>query len=650
MPKNILFVETMLDYATSVDFIENNPSATKDLLVVNLNAGNRMDYDSLGVEYKTETDYIREDTLDGINERALEIGRSWFLDPALKPVLEVDGSNVGLIWENFIVRRLITVSKYARLGRKILSEENCRDVAVIGHPEGLPAGASLLPSNDEKVFNDVLAVLAPVEGVRARTFASLPPVKPPASSWADAVKRLVEPLTDAARTLGNKIIRRRGFLAAERRVVFVGAPRLMFPLMEDFQRENSRVPMVYFQHVFGPRMVTRLLRRRIPYKITRDFPLKGEGSLRGELRRVLAQRCACLLDHPRFRQIMEFEGLDMVPALEKHLRYAFEECCVEILSAMRQYQRFLREEKIGAVVIDEAVKEFSRPFVLTAAARGIPSVEIQHGVPDYYVHHRLLTSKMACWGEYCKARYVEESRLNGQDIVVTGSPTLDRLKRLESHEAGPRVRRKLRVASSDRIVTFAATPFHLGSRGGIIGEHCTRDQLESVLGAILRALNGVEDIHLVVKLHHTDPHLCHVREFIRLRNFAQPNSVVKMFDIHSLMKSSDVILSMGSTAVLEAIVMETPVVLINFTGRPDAGPYARWGAVTAVRHEGDLRAAIEQVLSDREEVLRQTRPGRERVVRELACGADGHSGRRCVSLVEELLSRSLPLAKESVYF
>lgn len=631
--KKILFVETLLDYRTALEHLRRNPEDAAGLLVVNLNAGIEMNFSGIAAVIRTENDYLRKDTLAGINAMALELGRTWFLDPQLAPLLEIEGLSLGLVLENFLVRELIAVAKYLRLANVILAAETRDEILLIDHPEGLPQIHNLLPSNDEKIFNRVLEILGQKQALPLRRIPSLEPSAPPAESGKDWVESMLSLLANAVRKFANRLLpKRRG-----KAIAFVGAPRLMFPLLDEFRGTGERI--VYFQNVFGPRMVPRLWGKRALYRITDDYQSAGEDAECGVLRRELGERLERLTALPRFRALFTFEGTDLTAALLPRLRFVFEECLPGIVINVRRFHRFFKEEGIGAIAIDEAVKEFSRPFILAANAAGIPSVEIQHGIPKYYMHHRLVTTKLAAWGEYCKTHFVAEGRLNPEDVVVTGSPTLDVLVRRDGRGDPALVRRGLGIEAGDRIITFAASPFHLGSRGGVIDEHLTREQVEGALKEMLKAVASFDNVHFVVKLHHTDPNLERVRAFIQDAGFKKPFTVVKAFDIYALMNASEAVLSLGSTSILEAIALGTPVIAMDVSDGLDVKPFAERGALVPVTGAEDMSNALELILGDKKIFLRAAQEGRTKALRDFAASADGQSGKRCVALLKDLLSR-----------
>ena len=595
--KEILFVETLLDYQTSLAYLKKNPSAASETVVVNLNTYNVLDYSNTRVTVKTENDYVLKDTLQGINEKAEEAGRSWCVDGQIAPLLQCEGLNLGLILESFLVRQLIVVYKYVRLAKVILKQEQCANFLLIDHPRGFPKVDTLLPSNSEKILNDVMDVLQSQHPVQLRSIPSQDASNKPDGSDTPWAKDLVKPFANLLRIVGNGMLRKRDRRRGDEKVVvLVGAPRLIFPMIDEF-RHNSDLRIVYFQGEFGPRMVFKLWSKKTRYKISEDYRTSDEEAKRAQFRQGLSASLRRLILCERFRALIQYDGMDVMPVLIPRLKYAFEECLPNVLIEVQRFKKFFSEEKVGVIVIDEALRgQFSRPLIMTAHACGIGSVELQHGIPDDYSSLRMVTGKLAVWGEYCRRRYATESGLNIQDVIVTGSPTMDALRHRAWEKDEAFVRHFLKVDPSHRIITLALPPFHRSSRGGIVDEHFTREQLEYTVREILVALNPLNKIHLVIKMHPTEPNARHAEKFIRETGFQRPISLVHAINIHPLIRSSSVLLSLGSTTILEAMVMETPVVLINFLGKQDPNPYAEWSALSLVKEPKELQDAVEAIL------------------------------------------------------
>ncbi len=635
--KTIFFVETMADHEACLRYLRRHAGAVSDLLIVNLNPTNRLDYSGLPVAAKTENDYLTAGMVAGINEKALGLAATWFEDHALRELLEIDGINLGLVMENFLMRDIISTFKYLRLLPEILRQESCNRVILVEQTARRLERKALTPSPEEKIANGILGVMQQRYPLFLERLPAVEERKDRACA-ADVFQGMVQPVADRLRVAANALLSLRANMGKQAActVAMTGAPRLLFPLMQEFLGD-ARTRLIYFQNQCGPRMAPQLFSRGVRYAVSKDYALPGESSRRRDLGADLSRRWAHLARHERFRELFTFEGHAAGQALLPVFQQAFEDYFPRLLIEIARYKHFLSRECVKAVVVDEAVKEYNRPLCLAARALGIPSMELQHGVPCRYQFHRVATDKVAVWGDYFRERLMREGGFPAASMAVTGSPSLDALAKRDRHADQAFVRRRLRIPGGRSIVTFAATPFHLGSRGGVLGEHLTREQVESALSEIILSLSDRTDVHLIVKVHPGDPREQDVDDFVRRSGYRRPYHVVKAFDVHALLNASELVFSLGSTTILEAIVMKVPVLYLNFLGCPEINPYAEWNALTEIRDPRDLAKAVSTTLKNRQAYVRRTESGRARVLREFACDADGFAARRCRDVIAVLM-------------
>ncbi len=626
--KHVLFIETPADHRASLRPL---PEHT---LIVNLNPTHRWDYSGRAAGYKTENDYLRDGLLAGINESAMSLAAHWFEDPELRPLQEVDGVHLGLVMENFLMRDIISAFKYLRLIPEILKRESCASAMAVDFPPARTLRKGLTPSPEDKIANAVLDVIKTRMDITVQT---LPFAAGPSSAEQPAFSRMLracaETLADFGRKAANSLqsVRALGLQTAPS-ILASGAPRLIFPLLEELRGAYGRV--VYFQNRCGPRMISPLAARGARYVVGKDHALPDDDKAQEAWSRELRQRAHALIGHDRWKQLFTFEGHAAYKVLEPVFRQAFEEYFPGLMVEIGRYKRLLKAQNVRGVVVDEAVKEFHRPLVLAARTMGIPSVELQHGVPCRYKFHRLATNRMAVWGEYFKQRFVKDAGLSAESIAVTGSPSLDAIARRDKQADKARVRARFGIPKDKHVVTFAATPFHLGSRGGVLGEHLTRGQVERALAEIVRAMPA-DIAHMMVKLHPSDPCKREVYDILR-GSYRGAFHVLQAFDVHALINGSDTLISLGSTTMLEAIVMDTPVLYLNFLDCPEINPYVDWNALWEIRDPAELADALRLTLKDRQAYKRRTEEGRQRVLKEFANGVDGRSARRCAELLRYL--------------
>ena len=110
-----------------------------------------------------------------------------------------------------------------------------------------------------------------------------------------------------------------------------------------------------------------------------------------------------------------------------------------------------------------------------------------------------------------------------------------------------------------------------------------------------------------------------------------------MEDLHDLIDASELLVTVPSTAALEAIILGKPVVILQIRKGEDNPIFSKYPVVT-VRSKEDIAKGIEATLGDSE--LKQTLD-KERAVFLSSDGeypVDGKSTERMINLINELCS------------
>lgn len=327
----------------------------------------------------------------------------------------------------------------------------------------------------------------------------------------------------------------------------------------------------------------------------------------------------------------------------------------------------LDEYSPSAVVVghDHAVP--NNYIVQQARRRGIPSVLLQDGVmrnePGTIPRtERLIKSlagiplrygqggctRVAVWGS--KAReYFLAVGVSPENVRIVGCPRFDRV--LTGEElSDPRASSVLPPVNR-RIVYLAGGEVKFGIMTA--GEHNT------ILLAMLRAqreLNAVcTNTDLVIKLHRDDD-LAGTRDFLRSNGGEDSCTVMQSeVDLYALLSTCDVAVTFSSTAGLEALLLNKPLILFNPTTRPDLVDYVQGGGALGARTADELKSRLCDILTNREFLSVVSREKNDYLTSQLGV-LDGCATSRVANLVvslmpSELQSRlSTPASHHSVEF
>jgi len=211
--------------------------------------------------------------------------------------------------------------------------------------------------------------------------------------------------------------------------------------------------------------------------------------------------------------------------------------------------------------------------------------------------------------------YTEES------VVATGSPQHDRLAYPEKRFSKDAVKTRF-GAEGRKLIAVTTQPFHnVADR-------------EPWLRAVLNAAMEMPEAHVVVKPHPAESQEMHERV---VRELGCGNvSVSKDVDTNELMYSSALTITSWSTTGLESMILGTPLLTVNLTGKEDIIDYASSGAAIGVYREEDIAPAIRMILEDR--LPDGLRERMAQFVVDRAYRVDGGASRRIADIVKRLVS------------
>jgi hypothetical protein len=217
-------------------------------------------------------------------------------------------------------------------------------------------------------------------------------------------------------------------------------------------------------------------------------------------------------------------------------------------------------------------------------------------------------------------------------LIVTGSPAYDELAHQSNQPAEPALERRIRDRagiSSDRpVVFFAHQAF------------CARTQMQSVLQELVGAVRQC-DATLLVKFHPSS-----VDNPVQWRAWSQvhlddPARVVfAKSEISSIegVRLARACVTFWSTVALEAMIVGTPLVVIQYTPTRHALSYGReYGAAIDVDRPEDLAPAVVAAVRD-EDVRKRLRANARKTLNKEMFGLDGRSVDRIIDAIVALIA------------
>lgn len=261
--------------------------------------------------------------------------------------------------------------------------------------------------------------------------------------------------------------------------------------------------------------------------------------------------------------------------------------------------------------------------VLVGRFAKIPSLLLLHVgmIGRTYECPELLVDKIAVTGEFAKDILIK-CGVDKNRIAVTGRPAYDALVRVEEDFDKEEICRRFGLDPTRRIIVYTT-------------ENLPPSESEAMVYAICKAVKEFSGLQFVVKVHPSELDLSMYQRVTR--DVGVDALITRDANIYEVLYVSDVVITGFSATALDAMMLDKPVITVNFTGLEDPVPFAESDAATGVYEEKDLIPAIKMGLyeEDAREKLRKTR---EKFVYEHSYKKDGKSTERVIKLIEQMVS------------
>lgn len=262
--------------------------------------------------------------------------------------------------------------------------------------------------------------------------------------------------------------------------------------------------------------------------------------------------------------------------------------------------------------------------VLVGRFANIPSLLLLHVgmIGRNYKCPSFLVDRIAVTGEFAEDILIK-CGVDKDRLVVTGRPTYDALVRAEEHFEKDEICRRLGLDPTRRIVVYTT-------------ENLPPSESEAMVYAICKAVKDFSGLQFVVKVHPSELDLAMYQRVTR--DIEVDALITRDANIYEVLYVSDVVITGFSATALDAMMLDKPVITVNFTGLEDPLPFAESGAAIGVYEEKDLVPAIKMGLYD-EDAREKLRGAREKFVYEHSHKRDEKSTERVIKLIEQMVDK-----------
>jgi hypothetical protein len=239
----------------------------------------------------------------------------------------------------------------------------------------------------------------------------------------------------------------------------------------------------------------------------------------------------------------------------------------------------------------------------------------------------------AVMGEAFRDQFLAQG-VRGKQIVVCGHPTHDTVyQRARTVDAAERatIRDQYGLSQDRTIVLYATQPV-------LWRKVISRETLERNVRAIAATVSQQPGCELVLKLHPRED----AADYAFCAEMDPPVRVLTQAEMPDLIAASDLFISSSSSTVLLAMMLDRPILTVNFDAVPHFDQFEPIGGTIHVRSYEAFAAAFERLLSD--ETARATLARQRADVIARYTRFDGRAAERIAGLIVEAVGGPSPAA------
>ncbi|MBN2190388.1 MAG: CDP-glycerol glycerophosphotransferase family protein, partial [Candidatus Aureabacteria bacterium] len=249
-------------------------------------------------------------------------------------------------------------------------------------------------------------------------------------------------------------------------------------------------------------------------------------------------------------------GPDVSAFLKKELR--------DFAKMVSGLNKMIESVNPGLLINDEDTTPFNKALVECAKKKGIPSIQMNHGILGHHLLKVPINSDViAVFGESSLKRLVGWGVEKGK-IALTGAPCYSKISaRTGKHDIKNKLCSEFGLGQDTKLVMLASSPFRTEERSDFIDTFLIPDNIKKVILIAARALHYVKNAKLIIKLHPREQNEWFTHNLLRKHDLDKDVIILKNHNIFDLLHASDLILSYGTTVFLEALLVKKPVLIFD---------------------------------------------------------------------------------------
>jgi len=558
---------------------------------------------------KKATDYLSKELCDQIDETAAYFAQSW---------PKIEGKNFSE-YRNIFLSQLIEydallffikILKNIRLFQEIILRESPGEIVLI---------------SEDEVLKNILLLLSEKLNIKVKIISTL--LHRIRNKTNGYIKYLIEKYKIHIKKALFLVVRMKNLKIKNMILIksdsgkptfFVNNHRVIEPVVEKFLSEK-KAKIIFLNtnvNIFG-----QYIRKNYPVSMFFEFrEKKNVKKIIKKNQKRFINIWNKLANSANFKNKFVFNNAFFWSSIKKKLEYFWVKRFKWSIRNVEILKEIMKDKNVNIILVWDDSLEFNRTLVVVGKHLGIPSIMVQHGIwaGDLRIGKKIYVDRVALWGGRIKNRLIER-RVNASQLIVTGNPGYDKIISMRNNQA----------IYENNFIVFATQMIEDYSSLNV-------DTNEEIIDALYSTIRKIPGTRLVIKVHPGEK----IRSYQKLtKNKKYQNvGIIRKMDIFELLEKCSILITYNSTVALEAIILNKPVVIVNFTGRSDLVPYVESGAARGVYKKKDLHPVIMDTLKN-PDVQNRLAEKREKFILDNVYKLDGGARLRVINLIEEMIGK-----------
>ena len=297
---------------------------------------------------------------------------------------------------------------------------------------------------------------------------------------------------------------------------------------------------------------------------------------------------------------------------------------------------FLKKNKFNIIILSSDITNFSKILSIISSKMHFHSLAIQHGVTGERPigFFPSFCSRYAVWSKETKD-FLNNYGMDIKKLVVTGAARFDEYIALNKNEIlKKKIKRKVynhfKIAEDKKLIVCATTQGDLFNRYASMSINLL--EIENNFFTILRAIKNMPDSHLIIKLHPWDGLGPNILLGMIQREKIENISIIQNYDIINLICACDCFITEESTAGIEAMLMEKPLLILGDRKLYFNAPYLKYYPDIRVTNSEELISKARTIFNSESSFIKY-----DKFLEKYIYKIDGFSTKRVMNLINELI-------------